>query len=240
MAKVIRHERCPKCSEMGRDRRGDNLAVYSGTGGVHCFSCGYHQGGYGIPSPVIEEKLYGSKVLPADFSREVPAHGWQWVLQYGLSWKYWQPYVGWSEKDSRLVFTVGDPIEFSQGRYLGTEDRRKWYVWGNSHESAHVIDTGATSDCIVLVEDLISAHKVGQVTPTIPLFGTKVFNAVIPVLRYYQLPIVMWLDKDQEYGAAKRASHLSSVTNLPVRYVFTEKDPKALSLQDIKEVLNAT
>lgn len=35
----MRRARCPKCAKAGRDRRGDNLAVYHDH--VYCYSCGY-------------------------------------------------------------------------------------------------------------------------------------------------------------------------------------------------------
>ena len=39
---VSHKEACPKCQEEGRDRSGDNLAVYD-DGGAFCFSCGYRR-----------------------------------------------------------------------------------------------------------------------------------------------------------------------------------------------------
>lgn len=39
---VIKHQRCPKCAELGRDRSKDNLAIYS-DGHAYCFACGYHK-----------------------------------------------------------------------------------------------------------------------------------------------------------------------------------------------------
>lgn len=242
MAKFLRYEPCPKCTEAGRDRRGDNLAVYL-DGGFHCFACGYHKG-LSIPwAEPVKDDLNGSKgVLPADFSREVPAAAWKWLLQYGLSWKYWSPFVGWSERHSRLILTVGDPITFSIGRLI--EDRvegrtgrgeRKWHTYGEAHTRAHIIGGGHEKGPTCLVEDLISAHKVGQITTCLPLFGTRVFPSIATALRHLNRPVLMWLDKDQEGVAARRASHLSLLTNLPVKYVFTEDDPKNLALSSIKE-----
>jgi len=45
--------------------------------------------------------------------------GWKWLLQYGLPLSYWQKHCGYSEKENRLVFTVGTPTRFSIGRLLG-------------------------------------------------------------------------------------------------------------------------
>lgn len=244
MAKRVTYEPCPKCREIGRDNAGDNLVVYPDSGG-HCFACGFHRYPSRNLNPYLEssvKEVNATAVLPTDFSREVPNHAWQWLLQYGLGYKYWQPHVGWSEKDSRLVFTVGNPAEFSIGRFIakpnsGTESKRKWFVWGESHKTPHIFGDYSKSKEIVLVEDLISAHKVGQVTACIPLFGTKVFDSVYPALRHIKLPIVIWLDKDQEQTFPKKAAHLRLLTGLNTRYISTNEDPKCLGFDKINSLL---
>lgn len=173
-------------------------------------------------------------MLPFDFSREVPGTAWKWLLQYGLPYSYWQPFVGWSETHSRLIFPQGD---FSLGRYFGDNTKeRKWFVYGDDKKRPLVFGT-TTEGPVVLVEDLISAHKVGQVAQAIPILGTNVWDPVVPILRLLGAPIVMWLDKDQEDYARKRATRLSIVTGLPVRYIFTKADPKALPINEIKGLL---
>jgi hypothetical protein len=179
-------------------------------------------------------------MLPPDFTREVPTEAWKWLLQYGLSWKYWSPFVGWSEKYSRLVFTIGDPIQFSIGRLIGDNSKRKWFVWGNSHDKAHIVGPDFKQGPVVLVEDIVSAHKVGQVCTTIPLFGTKTFSGIVSALRHLGQPVVMWLDEDQRNAASGRATWLSMMTNLPVRFVFTKNDPKQLPLEKIRELLDCS
>src|SRR4051812_33564489 len=114
MAKFLGYESCPNCRRIGGDRRGDNLALYD-DGGWHCFSCGNHRSGRFTPPSQRKVDEHENKGYPADFSREVPARAWQWLLQYGLGWKYWQPFVGWSEKESRLVITTDN---CAIGRYI--------------------------------------------------------------------------------------------------------------------------
>lgn len=239
MGKFSHYQQCPKCLESGRDSRGDNCGVYS-DGSLHCFSCGFHKfPKHFVPSSNEKEKVNES-VLPSDFTREVPSHALKWLLQYGLPWSYWKPFIGWTEKDMRLVFTVGTGPSFSVGRFIPGEDgrsQRKWYVWGESHRQAHVIGNPFDAKQIVLVEDLISAHKLGRVVPTICLFGTNIFDAVIPVLRHLQLPITLWLDKDQEGHVERKCLRLSLLTQLPVKYIFTKEDPKMQTFDKIKELL---
>jgi len=248
MARFEHYEQCPRCFERGKDSRGDNCAVYS-DGGKHCFSCGFHTfSKHYTPRVQEKERLNNGQahVLPVDFSREIPSHALQWLLQYGLPYSYWKPFIGWSEKESRLVFTIGDGPSFSIGRYIPRAlavppERvpRKWYVWGNSHASPHVLgDYSKDAPCITLVEDLISAHKLAYYGfPTIPLFGTNIFTSCIPVLRHIGLPIVLWLDADQEGTLQRKCQWLSVVTKQRVSYVITALDPKCLSEENINGTL---
>ena len=239
MGKVT-HERCPKCALAGRDRAGDNLGVYP-DGSRHCFSCGYHRSGRSLFTKRVESNGYENKgVLPFDFTREVPVRAWRWLLQFGLSYTYWKEHVGWSEHYSRLVFTVGQPTRFSIGRYIGDRDERKWYIWGDRGEHVELIRPAVPyggDSPVALVEDLISAHKVGQVTPCIPLFGTKVLDSTIKALIDLKRPVALWLDQDQYTLLAPKINRVQTFLTHSVRYIHTEKDPKRYSIDEIKEIL---
>lgn len=269
MSRIVTYEPCPACRRVGRDSRGDNLAVYD-DGGAHCFACKYHE----FPKHYVPKKKVENvpkSLRPFDYTREVPAAALKWLLQYGLPWSYWKESLGYSPKEGRLVFDVGNPLDFSIGRYieeldqggalrrggelpvLGTKGQessykspsstpnqdkpvRKWFVWGDCHKHTEVV--GAERDGpIVLVEDLISAHKVGQVTTAVPLFGTKLYPCHIHTLINKNKPVVLWLDKDQELNVKKQAWQLESVINRPVKVVITDKDPKELSFESIKDIL---
>ena len=204
-----KYEPCPRCIKNGKDSRGDNLVVYA-SGHGHCFACSYHK----FPdhyTPQLKVDNVPKSLRPADFTREIPARAWQWVLQYGLPYTYWQECAGYSEeRGERFVFQVktGGNLAFSIGRLLSEEQRkdggsapyapnggdnylhgtspgerskqiqhvrpRKWYVWGDSHRHCEVVGRQHDSRSIVLVEDIVSAHKVGQINEAIPLFGTQV------------------------------------------------------------------
>ena len=113
MAKCISHEECPRCAARGRDRAGDNLGVFS-DGGKYCFSCRYRKPPK-TPFKILKEPLNDEEkaVLPADFSREIPAAGWKWLLQYGLPYSYWKPFTGFTAAEERLVITHGNPTRVS-------------------------------------------------------------------------------------------------------------------------------
>jgi hypothetical protein len=240
----VTYEPCPRCRSRGKDSRGDNLVCYP-DGGKHCFSCGYHvfASVLSVFKNLKEKEVNDTKVLPIDFSREVPTEAWKWLLQYGLSYSYWQPYVGYSSSYGRLVIQARDipngSTRFSIGRLIDkTKEGRKWFVWGDCHSSAESF--GRPGAFTVLVEDIISAHKVGQVAESLCLFGTEIHKAHTYFLRdNSNRPIILWLDKDQEGYVSKKALRIQMLTNRPVIILHTHKDPKELTFNEIKEQLNA-
>lgn len=236
MPRFLNFEGCPKCSSQGRDRRQDNLGVYS-DGGAHCFSCGYHRPPkFKFIQQQKEVKDDREKaVLPSDFTREVPAECWQWLLQYGLPISYWRSITGYSPKYNRLVLTFGNPIRFSIGRAFNKGDT-KWRFWGDGHKYVETLGSDLTK-AVVLVEDLISAHKVAQVTSCICLFGTNIHDEVIKELIKLKRPVKLWLDNDQYSLLSKKIGRLQTLVSWPVTYVNTEKDPKEYTIEEIKEIL---
>lgn len=260
---------------------------------MHCFSCGYHPSNY-TPKFVEKEEDHGQKsVLPFDFTREVPTSAWKWLLQYGLGYQYWKAHCGYSPHYKRLVFKVGQPTQFSIGRYIeddppslprtsgdgvrmgvqreirplgaaqespakaprslqervpypsqggGSQEGRKprkWHVWGDSHKHAEVVrgESAGFNGTTVLVEDLISAHKVGQVAEAIPLFGVEVHPCHLWHLKNSSDNVVLWLDGDQGDQVAKKANRINLLTGVPVHIITTEQDPKSLPFREIRQHL---
>lgn len=280
MGRLLRYEPCPRCRAEGRDRRGDNLARYADDSS-HCFSCGYHT----VPRLYVKkEKQHEPKEgpLPRDFTREVPAEGWKWLLSFGLPYSYWKPFTGFSPSTGRLILTHGNPVEISVGRYIGQphresslpwssnprtsqheggrqggipgnrilenlgsgtqkeEEPRKWRMWGNRLGTAVILEPkdADSAERVVLVEDLISAHKVAQVTACLPLFGTNLYPKAISTLRALKRPILLWLDGDQYPLLAPKINRLQAFLDVPVGFIRTDKDPKGFSTDEIKGILN--
>ena len=90
---------------------------------------------------------------------------------------------------------------------------------------------------IVLVEDVVSAHKVGQVATCIPLFGTKVLDVVVKKLVEFKRPVALWLDEDQYTLLPPKINRLQTFLGASVRYIKTPLDPKAYSISNIQEIL---
>ncbi len=227
----ITHTTCPKCAEDGRDRHGDNLAVYS-DGGSYCFSCGYYTQSQRY-APVGEKKeRFDPTVspMPTDMLlylenfltlHQIDEH-FIWddtrqraVLKKGLPYFYWgRQVVGRWKDEGPKVLTFGEkPFEVFAGQHV--RDNR----------------------VLVCVEDPISAIKVGERYATFPLFGSQlppdwlrkisVFNP-----RY----LVFWLDHDK---LKESMAYTMTMRNLyHARCVDSLSDPKAYDLPAIVNKIN--
>lgn len=232
-------EPCPKCRDRGADRSGDNLITMS-SGNKKCFACGYYVSSKPWKSIMQKEDInYDTKSLPTDFTREVPAKGWKWLLQYGLSYSYWKEFTGYSPKEDRLIIKVGNPVRFSQGRDLSGTGT-KWKTYGKPHDDVTILGESSESTCTVLVEDMISAHKVAQVHPCMCLFGTNINSRQIIHLTKTNKPVILWLDGDQLPAMKKKVNKLSLFLPNTIKVIHTDKDPKEFTLTEIKNTLKDT
>lgn len=92
---------------------------------------------------------------------------------------------------------------------------------------------------MILVEDIVSAHKVKEAGfSALPLFGSSVYPKVISTLRALKRPTRLWLDLDQWGLLPPKLNRLQAFLNVPVRFIRTDKDPKEYSLEEIKEIVN--
>ena len=232
---VIRKEQCPECRKLGNDRSHDNLAVYS-DGHCHCFRCNYHTGRKHITQAIEQPK--SRIVLPADVTTELPYEAKQWLEQYQLSrLDLMSNHVMWSEHWSRIIFPYFNETGLLawQGRYVGKEtDKAKWFSQGKIHEIIHPVKV--TNRTAVLVEDIVSAIKVSKFTGAIPIFGSSVNAKQILRLKTVVDRVWYWLDPDMRSKSVKMAN-LSTLLGLPACVIFSDKDPKEHTHDEIKKYL---
>lgn len=93
-----------------------------------------------------------------------------------------------------------------------------------------------TWDRVVVVEDYLSAIKVGQVFPTVSLLGTTMSDFQLLELAKFK-EVVWWLDDDR--GGVTATSKAMKATSLltSCRRVRSDKDPKLLPLAEIKRII---
>ena len=150
--------------------------------------------------------------------------------------------IMWSDYYQRLIFPYFSDHGLIgwQGRYLGSEDKPKWYSQGDLKNILHVVGN-KLSDTVVLVEDIISAIKVAHNTHVCacPLFGSHISTQKMLQLKKKYCNMYIWLDKDIQLSSAKFA-HAARLLGLNAHNIITDKDPKSYSDQQISEFLNVS
>jgi len=240
---VIRKEACPECRSIGNDKSGDNLAVYS-DGHCFCYRCGYTTGRKSFTR--TEQPQSQRIVLPADVTTELPFEARAWLGQYQLArLDLNRNHVMWSEKWSRIIFPYFNETELLawQGRYIGKEPTSyqgqsskpaKWFSQGKIHEIIHPVQVNKRK--AVLVEDIVSAIKVSRICGAIPIFGSSVSAKQILRLKTVVEEVWYWLDPDMRAKSVKMAK-LSNLLGLPAHVIFSDRDPKEHSHDDIANIL---
>ncbi len=247
MSTFVKHEPCPKCGSK------NNLGRYS-DGSAWCFGCGYYE------KPTLDAQLQefvkgvdkSSKVcrsLPEDAETAFPKIVLDWLGKYSLtSEEVRDNNFLYSPYKKLLIFPVyEDNVNRSnllmwQGRYFGDNAQYPKYVTYGAKNLLHIIDRNSNLDSfsspdVVLVEDLISAIKVGRVKPALPLWGSTIpLEHARRLCRLFS-NLTVWLDKDKEIEALKQASKLSPLFD-SVKVISTELDPKCYDTEQIKEQLN--
>lgn len=240
MSRCLRHEQCPQCAERGQDISCDNLGIYE-DGHSYCFSCGYYEPNKKLVIPEfhsLEEKNSDNNTPPSDTSVYIPPKALTFLKKYGISDEEIKANsIGYSPSRHLLVFPLQ---EAWVGRYFGDNPEYPKYVtYGIKRNLMHilpVVSRGLT-ERVVLVEDLLSAIKVGRQCPSMPLFGSDITKTQLFRLSRYYENIFIWLDPDKHQHSIKLGQR-AELFFKTVTIVFSEKDPKDYSNEEIKKLLD--
>lgn len=225
---------------------------------AHCFRCGDSGSATGPAAPLAERlaalqrvrsgdaslarECSGRLELPMPQVRTVsdwPARAALWLYKAGLGkaeigqlGAYYHP------PSDRVVLPVLDSLGacvFWQARAL--DGRQPKYM-------APVVDRSRIVPCWgrargpTLVEDILSAFKVGLVAEGWSLMGTSASDYLVSRLLERKAPVNVWLDPDGpgQRAAAKVCKRLAAY-GLVVRNIQSPKDPKLITREQIKEAL---
>lgn len=243
-SQLLYKTRCPECAKKGKDRSGDNLGVYS-DGHSFCYSCGYAN------AASLEGKLKKRTkevavipTLPEDIDFKLSHEAVAWLDKYFERKDF--PKCYWSRSERKLYFLF--PNGEYQYRYFGPkEEHPKWVGYGINENLLHIVvpklSTALQSNTIsslVLVEDIISAIKVGHITPTLCLFGSNISLKRLATLKQLGYnKIIIWLDWDKKEYAID-ASRLAQSIGFDTQVIHTKLDPKEYNYADIKECIRTT
>jgi len=185
--------------------------------------------------------------LPDDFTNEIPIKGLAWLYQYGITDKEMSDNnMGYSQYYNRLIMPVywnGDLV-YWQGRNLGeiTRENPKYYnvkEFGRA-DLYFFVRTGGLglksffrTDSVIVVEDIISAIKVGRYNDTVSLLSAHVTDDLIIRLSKVYGKIMLWLDPDKRIEMMKWVQRYKGL-GYDIGYVRSSRDPKYYN--QLKEV----
>lgn len=233
---------------------GEKLSVNHGIKNYwcNCYRCGYTDSEYKGKQSLAElkriqelnkaaESTELTLDLPNDYTEELPRHARAWLFKAGITPSVWKQYrIGYSERLDRVilpVFDSTDKIIWYQCRALQKGQKPK-YLQPARDRSEIIFTTGNREDLqrVIIVEDILSAIRVGKHIPTVSLLGTKITTQQAANLSKYN-EVTTWLDADTagRKGSYKIRKTLSLVTN--VSNILTPLDPKELSDKEIQEHL---
>jgi hypothetical protein len=236
------HLPCPYCTSS------DAYVEYA-DGGAKCFSCGKY-----IPAnkykalgqspkatigasvcPQLPEDAKG--LLKAPYTAITQA-AYIWVHKYGITDAEIDEHnFCISEKERLLIFPVygnslRDLIMWQAKTFK--PGMPKYITRGKPEEVLHIIgaDKGR---CITLVEDLISAIKIGRQAPAAPLWGSHVSQTQAMRLSRLYDSANLYLDYDKKDSSIKQCMKNSCI--IKMKPIVTALDPKEYSDEQIKSAL---
>lgn len=190
------------------------------------------------------EFLQQKKVmLPSDYTLDVPVDAMGWYLKYGISPELARKYeIGYTEKLDRVVLPVKRNGELLavQMRALRDNQRPKYLNPEGPKVEAAVFMSDEPTGITVVVEDILSAIKVGRVAHATSILGTTMTDQRAWTIAQNNHTAIIWMDNDMAGKKGKaRAVNQLSMQGVRVYEVRTEDDPKTYNLDEIKEHLRS-
>lgn len=199
-----------------------------------------------------ELQATGSEIrLPRDFTLDIPADATPWLTLGGVGPDLARGYgIGYSPSLDRVVIPV-----YWDGKLTTVQCRaiRPWqkpkYINPKGVARTAVLKSRAEfmlpsadprPDTCVVVEDGLSAIRVGRLQPAYAALGTSLSaDAILDIITKYKT-VILWLDGDAAGQEAKKAIRLQLIRyGLTVETVVTDKDPKRLTNEEIRTKLYA-
>lgn len=237
MSRFVAHERCPSCGSR------DNLARYD-DGGAFCFGCHYKERPTHAPmrhmGNTTEDDWRGSKPIPEDIGHHFRADAVEWLGRYHVDVPTAiQNGLVWSPRNEQLIYQLGHCWQARNFGGFWLEKFGKCYTSGDVNECLHIYShqREGLEPTLVVVEDPVSALRVGAFTDSMPLLGSHLAAARLIALTKLYTSIVFWLDSDK-YKEARAMEQRAKFVGLSARTIYTDEDPKAYDNQQLQEILN--
>jgi ribosomal protein L37AE/L43A len=176
--------------------------------------------------------------LPSDYNQSIiPIEGRLWLDKYFITNEEISQYgIGYSERYKRLILPIfeGEKLVYWQGRNLKPPYTKENPKYLNIRQSgAKNIFFGINPKLclqpnhLVVVEDILSAIRVGRTHNCLSLLGSYFPPTLIEEFKPYDI-IMIYLDNDKWKDAVKAASHFHTITGKQFIIKQHLKDPKEL------------
>lgn len=239
MAKWTHNGPCNNCGSK------DNLGHWD-DGSMWCWGCSFYKPP--IISPYAKKALEEDDdyereekvVLPSDWTQEFPQEAIEWFNKYDIyGHELIKNKVVWSPSKQQVIFTWyqddGTLLAYN-ARNFWKEAKTKYYSKGNLNNLLPIYyysKSSKRSQVLVIVEDCLSAIKISRYTDAMPALSSDVsLDKINRLARLYDTFLV-WLDGDM-YHKAQRISDRFLALGCNASTVYTPKDPKTYSNEDIK------
>lgn len=192
------------------------------------------------PAPV----QVGLLDLPEDLTGAFPRDPLTWLKKYGITdQEITRNNIQWSPSKKRLYFPIYDDEEgvnlvAHESRNFSGEGPKTIWKGADKDSVLHILGD-LSSPTLVVVEDILSAIKVGRQYACLPLFGSNLSDHLLWRLRRFlgdKPDLTLWLDADK-LGYAMKAAMRAAAMGFTTRIVSTQEDPKAQLDRHIKELV---
>jgi len=176
-------------------------------------------------------------------SSEWPVLAYHWLRQYEIVPKEFGEYnVGYAKERQRIYLPIwwnGERVGYQLRKIFDNDTGPKY----DSHVKGgygFMSLPDVTNNEIVIVEDIVSAIKVGRQAKAVALLSTGMTQTIKAALSHYD-KFYVWLDMDNPQVIRQAVKLLNALKIFgEAKLIHTPKDPKCYSDEEIARLLYAT
>lgn len=219
------------------------------TNNYYCFSC-KHSTQKSVKKSkwravVAAHLTKGDKIrLPVDFTTKLTSQEKSFLYSYHFTDALIEKYrIGHSDFSNytgeRLILPhyLDNKLKYYEGKYLGSDHKISKYITIGTKKELFKTFSGYAAG-VVIVEDILSAMRIGEVYPAIALRGTKLSDDQLLDLAKTTTNFLVWLDNDLPGRQASDNIAAKLAWTGYVNIIHSDKDPKYYSDTKIKEFIN--
>jgi hypothetical protein len=204
-----------------------------------------------------EDDKRHSRPIPEDIGHDFSQQCIEWLGRYYVDVPTAiRNELYWSPRNEQLIYKLGNCWQARNFGKFWLEKFGKCFTSGDVNECLHIYGTrqaegvgrfesiGGTGGSLqtldgklVVVEDPVSALRIGPLCDAMPLLGSHLAQARLSALAKLYTSIVFWLDSDK-YKEARAMEQRAKYMGLSARTIYTDEDPKCYTNDQLREILN--